>query len=74
MQSQIRMLNFCDAVPFEEMKFITEKAIETYQKYLVKGPQPLVMIGHPKTFGNPIEFEKYLEWVKSYELLKFDLY
>lgn len=70
--SQIRMLNNSDGVSYEEMKYITEKAIDKYKP--MDGEIPLVMIGHPKTFGNHNEFDKYLEWVKGLEAVNFSSY
>ena len=70
--AQVKMLNNSDGVPFEEMKYITEKAISKYEKE--RGQIPLVMIGHPKTFGNAEEFDKYLEWVVKQGKVTFGSY
>jgi hypothetical protein len=74
-QSQQRMFNFCDATSFEEMKFMTIQAKRKYRDYLYNNVDaPVVVIGHPKTFGNAREFEKYLKWATGKEYLKFSTY
>jgi hypothetical protein len=69
---QVKMLNCTDGISFEEMKYITKNAIsknKNEQKSI-----PIVAIGHPKTFANDNEFDKYLEWVNSMNEISFGCY
>ena len=68
------MFNFCDATSFEELKYMTERAKGKYQNHLKTENIPIVAIGHPKTFGNEKEFEKYLRWATNKEYLEFSTY
>lgn len=69
-----RMLNFSDAVTTEEMKYITRKAYKKYKSVLKQNGLSLVMIGHPKTFGNENEFKKYLAWLTKQPFSGFSTY
>ncbi|MCB0402025.1 MAG: hypothetical protein KDD41_08065 [Flavobacteriales bacterium] len=71
-EGQVKMLNNSDGVSFQEMQFITKKAIRRYRNH--PGNVPLVMIGHPKTFGNDREFERYLAWITTLQDVKFGNY
>ena len=61
-KNQYRMFNFCDATSFRELKYFTKKANLAFEKLLDTEDVPVVIIGHPKTFGNEIEFERFLNW------------
>lgn len=67
---QYKMLNICDASSFEEMQWITKRLInETYDS-----KKAIVAIGHPKTFGNIEEFDRYLKWVSQTGKVRFESY
>ncbi len=70
--SQVRMLNSSDGVCHEEMIYITQQAVKKYKNHVEE--VPLVMIGHPKTFGNHEEFDEYLAWVKDQPEINFSKY
>ena len=67
-KSQYRMFNFCDATTFQELKYFTKQAEKKYPNY---NNVPIVMIGHPKTFGNEKEFERFLSWASKKETYSF---
>lgn len=67
-KSQYKMFNFCDATTFQELKYFTKRADKKYSGH----PNvPIVMIGHPKTFGNEKEFERFLSWASKKEDYSF---
>ena len=65
------MFNFCDATTFQELKYFTKRAEYKYSKVQ---NAPVVLIGHPKTFGNEKEFEKFLNWAIKSEKYSFEKY
>jgi len=71
LKSQYRMFNFCDATTFQELKYFTKRAEKKYSDH---HNVPIVIIGHPKTFGNEREFEKFLGWASKNEMFLFKKY
>lgn len=67
-----KMLNFSDATTAKEMIYIAKKYIQKFDSQ--KGDIPLVMIGHPKTFGNYEAFDEFLKWASSNPKIEFSLY
>lgn len=61
-KNQYRMFNFCDATSFQELKYFTKKADLAFKNTSDTKEIPIVIIGHPKTFGNEKEFDRYLYW------------
>jgi hypothetical protein len=70
-KSQYRMFNFCDATTFQELKYFIKQAEKKYSNH---NDVPIVMIGHPKTFGNEKEFECFLAWTSKNNMFLFDKY
>ena len=74
LQSQHRMFNFCDATSSDELKYMVQRAYKKYKQQLKDQDVPIVLIGHPKTFGNPREFKKFMIWATRKNYIEFSTY
>ena len=72
LSTQRKMYNFSDATTAAEMKWFAKNAMEKYQE--VNQVIPVVIIGHPKTFGNANELKEFLFWASSKEDINFTDY
>jgi hypothetical protein len=66
------MFNFSDAVCKEEMIYMVKSARKKYAD--TQQNIPLVMIGHPKTFGNENELKEFLFWAANQNDISFTDY
>ncbi len=73
-KNHYRMFNFCDATTFQELKYFANFAIKKYMNIIVDQDVPVVVIGHPKTFGNDKDFERFLSWISKKEIFCFSKY
>ena len=67
-----KMLNFSDGTAAKEMIYIASNYMKRFENET--GEIPMVMIGHPKTFGNHEAFENFLHWAASNPKIEFSLY
>jgi len=68
------MFNFCDATTFQELKYFANFAIKRYMNISLEQDVPVVVIGHPKTFGNDKDFERFLSWISKKDIFSFSKY
>ncbi len=67
-----KMFNFTDATTAAEMKWFAKNAMAKYAHF--PDVIPIVMIGHPKTFGNANELKEFLFWATDFEEINFTDY
>ena len=67
-----KMFNFTDATTAAEMKWFTKNAMAKYAHF--PDVIPIVIIGHPKTFGNANELKEFLFWATDFEEINFTDY
>ena len=70
LRNKYQMLNFSDATKSQEMIHICTRVMRKYDKLNME-EIPIVAISHPKTFGNPKEFERFMHWLSQNEKVSF---
>ena len=68
--SSHRMLNFSDATSAQEMIYLCKTIMKNYGNSELE-EIPIVVISHPKTFGNPEHFERFMKWLNQNEKVSF---